>query len=244
MKPLFFLFLALVVAAMPGAAIAQSPQRLTRNLIFTEGTADVTGQNDSARISLSVQSEARDMEKAAADNAARTEAVLQAVKALPIEDLKVKTRNYRLSPQKDLKATPPETTGYAVRNEIEITIEGFAPRELSDQVAKVIHTSLKNGANTVHNIQFYIKNKQALEKQGLTLATKAAIAQAHVLASAAGVALGRIVSISTQPIAEPIRPQMFRAAGVTAQDASMEPPIESGESTIHSRVGVVHEIIE
>ena len=244
MKPLFFLSLALFIAAMPYAAIAQSQYLLNRNLIFTEGTADVTGQNDSARISLSVQSEARKLEKAAADNATKTEAVLQAVKALRIKDLKVKTRNYRVTPQKDFKAKPPVTKGYEVRNEIEITTEGFAPRELSDQVSKVIETSLKNGANTVHNIQFYIKDKQELEKQGLSLATKEAMAQAQILASAAGVKLGRIVSISTQPIAVPIRAEMFRSERVAAQDASMKPPIESGESKIYFHVSVVYEIME
>ena len=244
MKPLFFLSLALFIAAMPYAAIAQSQYLLNRNLIFTEGTADVTGQNDSARISLSVQSEARKLEKAAADNATKTEAVLQAVKALRIKDLKVKTRNYRVTPQKDFKARPPVTKGYEVRNEIEITTEGFAPRELSDQVSMVIETSLKNGANTVRNIQFYIKDKQELEKQGLSRATREAMAQAQILASAAGVKLGRIVSISTQPIAVPIRAEMFRSERVAAQDASMKPPIESGESKIYFHVSVVYEIME
>jgi uncharacterized protein YggE len=184
------------------------------------------------------------MEEAAADNVTKTEAVLQAVKALRIKDLKVKTRNYSVTPQKDFKAKPPVTKGYEVRNEIEITTEGFAPKELSDQVSKVIETSLKNGANTVNNIQFYVKDKQMLEKQGLSLATKEAMAQAQILASAAGVKLGRIVSISTQPIAVPIRAEMFRSAGVAAQDASMKPPIESGESKIYFHVSVVYEIME
>jgi len=244
MKPLFFLSIVLFIAAMPCAAIAQSQYLLNRNLIFAEGTADVTGQNDSAMISLSIQSEAHEMEKAATDNATKTEAVLQAVNALRIKDLKVRTRNYRVSPQKEFKVKPPVTKGYEVRNEIEITTEGFAPWELSDQVSKVIGAALKNGANTVSNIQFYIKDKQALEKQGLSIATKKAMAQAKVLASAAGLELGRIVSISTQPIAVPIRAEMFRASGVVPQDASMEPPIESGESKIHFRVSVVYEIME
>jgi hypothetical protein len=244
MNPLFFLSLVIFFAAMPNAAIAQSQNLLNRNLIFAEGTADVTGQNDSARIFLSVQSEARDMETAAADNAAKTEAVLQAVKALPIKDLKIKTRNYRITPQKDYKAKPPATKGYEVRNEIEIATEGFAPKELSTQVSKVIATALKSGANTVHSIQFYIKDTQELEKQGLRLATQEAMAQAQILASAAGVKLGRIVSISTQPIAVPIRAEMFRSAGVAAQEASMEPPIESGESKIFFRVSVVYEIMD
>jgi hypothetical protein len=244
MKPLFLLSLVLFIVAMPIAAIAQSQHLMNRSLIFAEGAAEVTDQNDSARILLSVLSEAREMEKAAAANATRTESVLQAVKALRIKDLKVKTRNYRVSPQKDYDARPPVTKGYEVRNEIEITTEGFSPKKLSDQVSKVIETTLKNGANTVHNIQFYIKDKQELEKQGLSLATKNAMAQAQILASAAGVKLGPIVSISTQPIAVPIRAEMFRAARGARQDASMEPPIESGESKIHFRVSVVYEIVE
>jgi uncharacterized protein YggE len=244
MKPLFFLSLGLFIAAMPNASIAQSQNLLNRNLVFAEGSADVTGENDSARILLSVQSEAREMEKAAADNATKTKAVLQAVKALPIKDLKIKTRNYRITPQKDYKAKPPVTKGYEVRNEIEITTEGFAPKELSAQVSKMIATSLKNGANSVHNIQFYIRDKQELEKQGLSLATKEAMAQAQILASAAGVKLGRIVSISNQPIAVPIRAEMFRSAGAAVQETSMEPPIESGESKIFFRVSVVYEIMD
>jgi uncharacterized protein YggE len=244
MKPLFFFSLALFIAAIPIAAPAQSQYLPNRNLIFAEGTAEVTGQNDSAGISLSVQSEARVMEKAAADNAARTEAVLKAIKALRIKALKVKTSNYSVSPQKDFKARPPVTKGYEVRNEIKITTEGFAPKALSGQVSQVIDTALKNGANTVRNIKFYIKDKQALENQGLHLATQKAMAQAQVLASAAEVTLGRIVSISTQPMAAPVQTEMFRAAGALAQEASMEPAIESGESKIQVRVSVVYEIVE
>ncbi len=242
MRSLFLLALSLFVIASPSAVLAQTQSSLDRNLIFAEGTAEVTGQNDSAGISLSVQSEAREMESAATDNAARTEAVLQAIKSLRIENLKVKTSDYRVTPQKDFKARPPVTKGYVVHNDIEITTEGFTPEKLADHVSKIIDTALMKGANTVRNIQFYVKDKHELEKQGLTLATKDAIVQAQILAGAAGVKLKRIVSISTRPIAAPVRAEMLRAATITAKDASMEPPIESGESKIRVRVSVVYEM--
>lgn len=242
MKPVTFFFLAIFFVVISNATVAQSQPPLDRNLIFTQGTAEVTGQNDSARIHVSVQSEAREMENAAADNAARTDAVLKAIKTAGIRDLKVETGNYRVTPKKDFKARPPVIRGYEVSNEIEITTEGFEPKELSNQVSKVIGTSLESGANRIRNIQFYIKDNASLEKQGLRMATKEAVAQAHVLAEAAGVTLGRIVSISTQPIAVPLRGEMMRAAGMAAADASVEPPIESGESRINVRVSVVHEM--
>jgi len=234
--------LTLFLFAIPVTVPAQAQHTFDRNLIFTQGTAEVTGQNDSARIYISVQSEAKKMEKAAADNATRTSAVLKSVGALRIRELKTKTMSYRVTPKKDFKARPPVIKGYEVLNEIEVTTEGFDPKELSDQVSNVIGAALENGANMVRNIQFYIKDKKSLEKQGLSLATKEAMEQAHVLAEAAGVKLGRIVSISTQPIAVPYRKEMIRAAGMTAADASMEPPIESGESKVNVRINVVYEI--
>lgn len=242
MKAFFLFLLTFCLTSLPNNVSAQSQHTLDRNFIFTQGTAEITGQNDSARIHISVQTEAREMEKAAADNAAKTDAVIEAIKALDIRDLKKKTANYRVTPKKDFKARPPVIRGYEVVNEIVITTEGFEPKELSAQVSKVVGTALEAGANMIRNIQFYINDRASLEKQGLRLATQEAVEQANVLAEAAGVRLGRIVSISTQPIAVPFRGDMFKAAGRVAGDASMEPPIESGESSISVHVDVVHEM--
>jgi uncharacterized protein YggE len=242
MKPSLFLTLAIFLVSIPIALPAQEQHFQSRNHIFTQGSAEVTGQNDSAKLQLSIQTEAKAMDNAAVQNATRTEAVLQAIKNLKIPGLKMQTNNYRVVPQKDFKARPPVIRGYEVQNEIEVTAEGFPPKNLSDYISTVIDTALKKGANTVRTIQFYIKDKKRLEQQGLTLATQDAIDQAHILANAAGVKLGRIVSISTQPVAVPLRSNVFKVAAMADQEASMKPPIESGENTIYVNVSVVYEI--
>ena len=64
--------------------LAASGSAAERNLIVTEGSSEVIGQNDSAAISLSVMSEGRDLEPVSTDNATTTAAVLKSLKGKTI----------------------------------------------------------------------------------------------------------------------------------------------------------------
>ena len=223
-------------------SIPQNASASDDRLILTEGTGTVTGQNDSARLTIAVLTEGGDLEQTSTKNADKTKAVSEAIKRLNIKGLKVKTAGYRVTPQKDFKAKPPKTTGYEVFNAVEITLEGYQPEDLAGHVSNLVGKALENGANHIQNLIFYIKNKAPYEKEALTLATKEAIERAEILAEAAGVKIKGIASISTQPIHEPIRPYAIRSAGVKGEAATMEPPMDGGESEIHVRVSVAHEI--
>ena len=224
------------------STFAQSPPASDRNLILTEGTAEVMGQNDSAKIAIAVVTNGRNLEQISSENADKTKGVLKAIKGLNIKALKLKTSNYRVTPQKDYKARPPKIKGYEVHNAIEVTLEGFEPEHLSKHVSKIVGEALESGANNIHHIQFYIKNKEALEKEALTQATQEAMDRARTLAKAAGVKLKRIASLSTHPIHIPPRPHMFRAADMKAEAGAPAPPIEIGESQIRVQVSVMYEI--
>ena len=203
--------------------------------------AEVTGQNDSAKISLAVVTEGRNLEQASSENAGKIDAVLKGLKDLRIENLKLKTANYRVSPQKDYKARPPKIYGYEVSNAIEVTLAGFEPEPLAKNVSKIIGKALESGSNNINHIQLYINNKQPLEKDALKLATREAMDRARTLAEAAGVKLKRVVSLSTQPIHIPPRPQMLRAAEMKTE-AAAAPPMEIGESQIRVTVSIAYEI--
>jgi uncharacterized protein YggE len=224
------------------STFAQSPPVLDRNVILTEGMAELTGQNDSANISLAVVTDGENLERISSENASRTKGVIQAIKALAIKNLKLKTSNYRVTPQKDHKVRPPKIKGYEVHNAIEVTLEGFEPEHLSKHVSNIVGKALDSGANSIDRIQFYIKNKEPLEKEALTQATQEAMERARTLAQAAGVKLKRIVSLSTRPIHMPPSPLMFRAGVMKAEAAAVAPPIEIGESQVRVQVSVVYEI--
>jgi uncharacterized protein len=226
---------------MAHTALAQSLSAWDRNLILTQGTAEVTGRNDSARISVAVVTQGQNLKQVGSENDGRTKAVIQTVKGLNIKNLKLKTANYRVTPQRDYKARPPEIKGYEVHNAIEITLEGFETKPLSENVSMIIGKAIESGSNTINHIQFYIKNKSALEKEALKQSTQEAMDRAKTLAEAAGVKLKRIVSLSTEPIHIPIRQHMLRTAGMKTQ-APVAPPIEIGESQIRVQVCIAYEI--
>lgn len=224
------------------STFAQSPPASDRNLVLTQGTAEVMGQNDSAKISIAVVTDGRNLEQVSSENAGKTKGVLKAIKGLDIKNLKLKTSNYRVTPQKDYKARPPMIKGYEVHNAIELKLEGFEAEHLSKHVSKIVGKALESGANNIHHIHFYIKNKEPLEKEALTQATQEAMDRARTLAQAAGVKLKRIASLSTHPIHMPPRPYTFRAADMKAEAAAGAPPIEIGESQIRVQVSVAYEI--
>jgi uncharacterized protein YggE len=244
MKRTFFAVLTISLLLMARSAVAGPgcPGESSRNVILTEGTAEVTGQNDSARISVAVVDEGPVLEKVTSENSGKTKAVLKAIKDLNIRNLKLKTANYRVTPQKDYKARPPKIKGYEVHNAVQVTLEGFQPEDLSKHVSKIVGTALESGANNINHIQLYIENKKPLEKEALTLATQEAIERAKTLAEAAGVKLKRIASISTRPIHIPPTPHMMRTADMKAEDQAAAPPIETGESVVRVQVSLAYEI--
>ncbi len=241
MKSAFILLLTATLLLMAHSSLAQCPSSSNQNLILTEGMAEMTGQNDSAKISLAVVTEGRNLEQVSSENAGKTNTVLKGIKSWNIKNLKLKTTNYRVVPQKDYKARPPKIKGYEVSNAIEVTLEGFEPEPLSKNVSKIIGKALESGSNSINHIQFYINNKQPLEKDALKHATREAMDRAKTLAEAAGVKLKRVVSLSTRPIHTPPRPQMLRAAEMKTETAHA-PPMEIGESQVRVTVNIAYEI--
>jgi uncharacterized protein YggE len=235
-----FLTACFVFVVYPVFARAQDVS--DRNLIFTEGTAEIAGQNDSAKIFIAVVTEGRKLEQVSSENAEKTRKVLTAVKGLNINRLKLQTSNYRITPQKDYKARPPKIRGYEVENAVMATLEEFEPEKLSKYVSQVVETSLENGSNTIRHIQFYLKNKSILEKKALQQATQEAIERAKILAEAAGVKLKRIASLRSRPVYTSPLPQMLGAAEMKPDAVAAAPPMEIGESRIRVQVSIAYEI--
>lgn len=232
--------LCLLSAAFPGLVQSQTVQE--RNLIFTEGVAEVTGQNDSAMISIAVVTEGKDLEQISAENARKTKEITQVIKGLKSRELKLETSGYRVTPQKDYKARPPAIKGYEVYNAVQVTLEGMEPERLSTSCSEIIGNALESGANSIQTVHFYIKDRASLEKAALIQAAKEALARAETLAQAAGVRLKRIATLSTHPVEPPPSPRSYRAAFMESDAAEGAPPIETGESQIRVQVSLAYEI--
>jgi uncharacterized protein len=229
--------LSLLVAAAPLAAQQGAPRSPVQVPdIVTSATGEARVTPDRAQVHIGVQTRAATAAQAGADNARKTRAVIDAVKARGIPAAQIATSEYNLYPEYDHREQPregpqtPRVIGYVANNTVRIEV-----RQL-DQVGPVIDAALAAGANMVNTIQFFASNVDVARRTALAEAVARARADAEALAKAAGGSLGELLELNTQ--SPPVRP-MYAAERLMRMDAAgaAQTPIEPGQQTLTVWVG-------
>ncbi len=221
---------------------AQSPCGSGQRLLLADGNAEMSAENDSVRLWMTVSTEHQSLDQAGSENTAKTKRVISALKALRIKEMKLKTARFQVMPQREREGRSRKIIGYEVRNTVQVTMEEVSAKIMAARVSKMIENGLENGVNSIANLSFYIKSIDELEKQALAQATQKAMAKAKVLAQAAKVKLLRIAKVSTQPGGHPRARAAFRGGEMAVNAAALAPPIEVGESKVTVNVSVAYEI--
>jgi uncharacterized protein YggE len=225
---------SMLFGAAPVAAQQPTQSSATAEVpeIITSGTAEARVTPDRAQIFMGVQTRAATAAQAGTDNARKTRAVIDAVKARGIPAAQIATSDYNLYPEYDHREPPregpqtPRVIGYVATNTVRIEV-----RQL-DQVGGIIDAGLAAGANMVNTIQFFASNVDAARRAALAEAVSRARGDAEALAKAAGGSLGRLLELNTQ--SPPVRPLvMERAMRMDAGGAvaAANTPIEPGQQT-------------
>lgn len=202
-----------------------------KGTLEVSGTGRVEVSPDEAVVGLSVVTEAKTAAEAVADNAKATQAVVQAVSALPNHG--VTTFGLSVSPLTRYDQATGTTTivGFRATN-------GVSVRTKIDYAGRVFDEGIRAGANQSSGIDFRLQNEAPHRERALELAVDEAHAQARAVAKAAGVELVGPRSISVDPSGGP-RP-LLRA---TALDASAPPtPVQPGDVTVAASVRIVFRI--
>jgi uncharacterized protein len=228
--------LAPVLAACGSRALAQTPTPASPapRTISVTGTGEVPLTPDIARISIGVRTQGADVAEAMASNNAQAQEVVEALKELGVAERDIQTSNFSIYPQQqyDERGQVVETT-FVVENTVYVTV-----RELED-LGDLLDAAVGRGANSIYGIQFDVEEKDGAISEARQAAVENAHAQAQELASAAGVRLGQIQSISTiSTYPGPI----FDGRGVAAEQAAAGVPISPGQLIITAEVSVVYEI--
>lgn len=230
----FMLVSMLAAAAAPVAA--QQPGQPTASWqgpdIVTSATGEARVTPDRAQIFVGVQTRAASAAQAGADNARKTRAVIDAVKAKGIPAELINTSEYTLYPEYDhdrpreAEAGGPRVIGYVANNNVRVEVRRI------DQVGPIIDAALAAGANMVNMIQFTASNVDAARRDALAEAVARARGDAEALARAAGGSLGPLMELNTQT--PPVRPYMAAQAMMRTAGAAMDvaTPIEPGQQTL------------
>lgn len=227
---------AIAIAAVVGAsARAQSPgesgSREPIPSLVVGASAEVRVAPDRAELSVAVESRARTAAQASAENARVQTAVLDAVRRQGITAQQLQTRSMQVTPeyQYPREGGRPTVTGYVARNEVVVTLTDLS------KVGAVIDAALGQGATNISGPRFMLANPDSARREALDAAVRKAMADAHVMARAAGVRVGRVLEMSTHSGSENFevaRPAVMMRAAADATPT----PIESGNLTIQASV--------
>lgn len=205
--------------------------------IIVGAQASVSVAPDRAEIGVGVESRARTAAQASADNARIQAAVLQALRRQGVAAGDLQTRSVQVMPEFEYprEGGRPTLTGYVARNDVNVTL-----RDLT-KVGAVIDAALAAGSTQISGPHFSIANPDSARREALDAAVRKAMADAQVMARAAGVQLGRVLEIS-QPMAgspELGRPQMLMRASADAAPTPVEAGMISIEATVQLRVAIL-----
>ncbi len=222
-SPLLATSLLALALALPAAAAERQ--------ITVTGSATVDAAPDRATISAGVETQAP---SAAAAMAANTEAmtkVVAAIAAAGIDKRDVQTSQLNLnpvfSPDPGRSDAAPQVVAYQAANSVTVRVRDVAG------LGGVIDALTTAGANRLYGIGFDVDDPRPVLDTARKHAVEDARGKAELLAAAAGVKLGPVVSISEGGNPGPA-PMMARMAAEAA------PPVEAGSVTLSADVTIVY----
>ncbi len=226
---------AALLTACTAAPQAAAESDAAARTITVNGEGIASAAPDMAVISIGVQSEGKTAAEALRQNSAEMSATIDKLKKLGVADKDIQTSGLSISPRYDYEKnrSAPPIVGYIASNTVTVRL-----RDL-DKAGGVIDQAVQSGANSLGGISFTFADPQPLMDAARRDAVKQATAQAELLTDAAGVSLGRLITIqggyASNPSPQPVRARMEMAADKAV-------PLEAGESAITASVTLVYEI--
>ena len=235
------LFVALIALLMTCALPAKAEQNTcSERQILVTGRAEIFVKPDRVRMAFGVSEKSKDL-KTGSDNIGKVLGkALSFLKNSGIQDKHIQTSHVSIRPEFHFDGNTRETSllVYALSQSFAVTLEEPAKYE------EIFRTLLGLGINEVQDVSFSTSESQKHQDEALVAAVKAAEKKARLLADAAGLTLGKAISIQ-ELHQERIFPRISNVMLNTAQamDAAGEQAGEGfalGSIPIKAEVSVVY----
>lgn len=202
-------------------------------------SVSATGQSyrvpDTATVSAGVVTQAATAGEAMAANSRQMNATFNALLQAGIAQRNIQTSQLSLQPRYDYTdRQAPRITGYEARNTV------TAKSENLESVGAMLDALVRAGANNINGVTFSIKNPEAAKSEARAMAIQNARRQAEEMAGAAGIRLGRIVSLTESGGYNQPRPMMMSARA----DSMESTPVAAGEQALSVTVNITYEIVQ
>ena len=234
---------ALVLAAKAPAQattispVLPAPGGAVQAGIVTTGDAIVRVKPDAAVVGVGAVVQGSTAAQAQDLLAQRIDALLQKAKALGIADADTKTAIYRIDPQYAYEqGKAPRLTGFQGTQQLVLTLHG------TDGVGRALDTLVQGDNATTATVTFTLFDPKAVQATARAQAIGDARSKAEAMAKAAGVALGKVVSVSDIGLAPTVDTTTYSQLVKSAAPAALPPQLPTGELQVTVRVQVQFEI--
>ncbi|UCF85392.1 MAG: SIMPL domain-containing protein [Desulfobacteraceae bacterium] len=204
-----------------------------RRIISVTGEGKANAPPDMAVIQTGVVTRGATAVEALSANNEAMENILGVLKKYKIASKYVQTSSFNVSSEfkrDEQGRRQPEIVGYRVSNQVRVKV-----RNLSD-LAKVLDALVRAGSNQVSGVSFGIDDPTGVLNQARNSAIADARNRAELYVQAAGVRLGKVLTISEQPIELP-QPRHFGPS--LAKEAVSSVPVATGEQEFRARIHLV-----
>ena len=203
-----------------------APSRATMTVI---GQGTVTAKPDTVMIALGVRTAHQNVQEALADNARRTNDVIEALKAVGVRPEDFETTAFSIIPTYEHPDGAAILSGYEVEHWLNITVRD--PKT----AGSIYETAVAHGANLARGLEFRLANEQTYYQQALTLAVKNAKEKALAIARTLGLPLHDIpVELKERPTSPPAP-----YSPIVLSASSSSPPVQTQDVTITAIVEAV-----
>ena len=201
------------------------------NTISLSGSGSASARANQATLTVGVQTERPYASEAVSDNAAAMTAVIDAIKALGIDEDDIETVIYGVYPMYDYDLR--RVTDYRVTNMVQVSIADL------DMVGDVIDAASEAGANRINGVSFGLSDDltQELKLDAYRAALGDAEGKAEVIAETLGLELTGVLSVS-ESVYYPYAPMREVDYAIGAEKAST--PILEGSLSVSVTVQVVY----
>jgi uncharacterized protein len=223
-SPLAVLAVAVVVPASSAvAATAAAPRTIT-----VQGTGIVKTTPTVADFTFGVAANGATASAALSANAAKMNKVISALKGRGIAAGDIQTAQISLQPNRNQAGD--KILNYTATNSVAARVRSIA------KAGPVVDAAVSAGANEISGPSLTVTDQLLLSRRALKAAVVDARGRAQAIASAAGVSLGPIQSVSEESTSSPL------PLGAVADAKAASTPVSAGTVAIQADVTVVYSI--
>jgi uncharacterized protein YggE len=237
------LMFASLVTACGGTVFAQDAtpisstefERQASRILSVSGSGKAYLTPDIAYVNIGVHTEGKNATETVTTNNNKSLKVIDALKNQAINEKDIQTTNFSIYPQQqyDSNGKPTGEITYQVDNSVIVTVR------VIEKVGVILDAAVKAGANSINGVDFEVTDKTKALSEARNAAVKDARTKAEELASAAGINLGEIQTISEYTAGSPA-PVYQAGARAPMVGEALSVPIQPGEMVLTVEVNIVY----